>query len=312
MKLNNKTLGITFAALLLIYLLTKIFSGNKERSFDPQIISIDTSSITKIMVDPANDEAFSLEKTGSGWQVTKTGQQFSATTSSVNGLLGNLQNVKAERIVSKNVERHTDYNVDDSSGTRIELMAGTKKVGDVMVGRFNFNQATRSGISYVRITENPEVFSVDGFLSMSLSQGADNYRDKQLLSLNSDDVTKIDLQQNGSILSYQKLGTQWQDESGASIDSSKMVTYLNNIRTINGGTFANNPEGEMGDKTNTLTIAGNNMTAPVQINVYTSLDTSQHFVIHSSANDEGYFFSDSSGIYQRLVGGFANVRSEEE
>ena len=312
MKLNNKTLGITFAALLLIYLLTKIFSGNKERSFDPQIISIDTSSITKIMVDPANEEAFSLEKTGGGWQVTKSGQQYSATTSSVNGLLGNLQNVKAERIVSKNVERHQDYNVDDSSGTRIELMAGSEKVGDVMVGRFNFNQATRSGISYVRVTENPEVFSVDGFLSMSLSQGADNYRNKQLLSLNTDDVTKIDLQQNGSRLSYQKLGTQWQDESGAQIDSSKMVTYLNNIRTINGGTFANNPQGEMGDKANTLTIAGNNMISPVEINVYASRDTSQHFVIHSSDNAEGYFFSDSSGIYQRLVGGFANVRSDVE
>ena len=34
--MNNKTLAIVFGALLLVYLLTKVLSGNRERSFDPQ------------------------------------------------------------------------------------------------------------------------------------------------------------------------------------------------------------------------------------------------------------------------------------
>ena len=313
MKINNKTLGIAFAALLLIYVLTKLLGGNKERSFDPQILSIDTTQVTKLMVDPANDEApFTLERTGSGWGLTKGGKNYGATATSVNSLMGNLINVKADRVVSKNPERHRDYSVDDTTGTRIEVFGGNKKLADVVVGRFNFNQATRSGISYIRLKDQPSVFSVDGFLSMSLSQGADNYRNKQITSVNSEDITRISLDATGVQRSYQKTGTVWQDESGNPIDSAKMVSYLNNIRSVMGVTFADDPSSQVGDKLNTLRIEGNNMSGPLEVNIYSAQDTSQQFVVHSSANTEGYFYSDSSGVYQRLVTSFDDPRSADE
>ena len=313
MKINNKTLGIAFGILLLIYFLTKLVGGNKERSFDPQILSIDTSQVTKINVEPANNATpFSLEKTGSGWSLMVDDKQFSATSSSVSGLLGNLQNVKAERVVSKNPARYQDYSVDDTTGTRIELHAGSKKLGDVMVGRFNFNQATRSGISYLRLTEEEPVYSVDGFLSMSLSQGSDNYRDKSITSINSEDVTRITLADGSNARSYSSVGTDWQDEAGNAIDSAKMVSYLNNIRTVSGVDFVVDPAAQMGAKINTLTIEGNNMDQPVEVNVYASQDTTHHFVVHSSTNQEGYFFSDSSAIYKRLITSFEDPRSTDE
>ncbi len=313
MKINNKTLGIAFVALLVLYFATKFIGGNKERSFDPQILSIDTSQVTKVVIDPANDELpFELEKTGSGWSLTKDGKQFGATTSSVHGLLGNLQNVKAERVVSKNPDRYSDYSVDDTTGTRIELFAGSKKLGDVVVGRFNFNQATRSGISYLRLKDSESVFSVDGFLSMSLSQGADNYRNKSITSLNSEDITRITLEDGSMSRSYSSVGTSWQDESGTPIDSAKMVSYLNNIRSVSGVDFLDDPTSQMGDKVNTLRIEGNNMVQPLEVNIYTSQDTSHHFVVHSSANAEGYFFTDSSAVYKRLITSFEEPRQAEE
>ena len=310
MKINNKTLGIAFAALLLIYFLSKLLGGNKERSFDPQILSIDTTQVTKLIVDPANDDpSFTLERTGSGWGLTKDGKTYGATATSVNSLMGNLIDVKAERVVSKNPDRHRDYSVDDTTGTRIEVIGGSKKLADVVVGRFNFNQATRSGISYIRLQDQPAVYSVDGFLSMSLSQGADNYRNKQITSLNSEDITRITLEATDAQKSYQLSGAEWQDESGDPIDSAKMVTYLNNIKSVMGITFADDPTTQMGDKVSTLRIEGNNMSGPLEVNVYTAQDTSQQFVVHSSANTEGYFYSDSSGVYKRLIGSFDDPRS---
>ena len=65
-----------------------------------------------------------------------------------------------------------------------------------------------------------------------------------------------------------------------------------------------NRQSDVGSKLKVLSVEGNNMSAPVQIECFASQDTSHHFVIHASTNNEGYFFSDSSGIYDRLFGKF--------
>jgi Domain of unknown function (DUF4340) len=298
--MNNKTLALAFGALLLIYLLTKLLGGNKERSFDPNIVSIDTASVNKIIVHPAQGQAsFEINKTGLDWQLQRGTEQFQATSSAVLGLLSNLTAVNADRIVTKSEERYKDYAVDQEGGTRIELLNGSKKIGDLVVGRFNFNQATRSGVSYLKKFDEPEVYSVDGFLSMSLAQGFDNYRNKTLTSLNSPDLTKITLEENGSGISLIKPDSTWRYSTGAIADSAGVANYLNTVRSVTGSSFVNGKQ-DMGQLLKVLKIEGNNMAGAVQIDCYTSQDTTHHFVIHSSSNEEGYFFSDSSGIYSRL------------
>lgn len=298
--MNNKTLAIVFGALLLIYLLTKIFSGNRERSFDPEIVNIDTAQVNKIVIHPAQQgEIFELIKSGSDWLLQKDQQQYKATTSGVRSLLSNLTLIEAERVVSKNPERYKDYAVDDEGGTRIELFNSQKKLGDLMVGRFNFNQATRSGISYLRKYDEESVYSVDGFLSMSLSQGFDSYRNKVLTSLNSSDLTKITLQQDGRTQQVVKADSIWRNDAGTELDSTAVANYLNTVRSVSGNTFIGS-QNDVGERIKSLLIEGNNMPAPIEISCYVSRDTSHHFVIHASTNEEGYFFSDSSGIYDRL------------
>ena len=298
--MNNKTLAIVFGALLLIYLLTKFLGGNKERSFDPEIVSIDTASVDKIIIHPAQKEdIFEIAKTGGGWQLQRGQEQFQATSASVGSLLSNLALIEAERVVSKNPDRYKDYAVDEEGGTRIELFQGQKKLGDLVVGRFNFNQATRSGISYIKNFEDDAVYSVDGFLSMSLSQGFDNYRNKFLTSLNSSDLTKITLEENGNASIMMKADSVWRTDAGIELDSAAVDSYLSTVRSVSGSTFVND-QNDVGQRLKTLKIEGNNMSQPVDIHCYTSQDTSHHFVIHASTNSEGYFFSDSSGIYNRL------------
>jgi len=162
------------------------------------------------------------------------------------------------------------------------------------------------------LKDQPAVYSVDGFLSMSLSQGPDNYRNKQITSLNSDDITRVSLDESGMKKSYQMAGGSWQDESGNSIDSAKIVTYLNSIKSVMGATFVDDPATQMGDKVSSLRIEGNNMAGPVEVNVYSAQDTSQQFVVHSSTNAEGYFYSDSAGVYQRLIGSFYDPKNSDE
>lgn len=302
--MNNKTLAIVFGALMVIYLLTKLLGGSKERSFDPEIIGIDTSEVTLINVDPSGEAAFSIKRVdGNTWVLEREGSTYAATSASVMSLLGNLVSINAERVVSKNPERFKDYGVDVETGTSIKVLNGDKVLGNLMVGRFNFNQATRSGTSYVKKGDGEEVYAVEGFMSMSLSQGMDNYRNKELLKLVPEDLTKLTLEDGGNATTVLRPDSIWRFSGGELVDSAAISTYLNALRSVNGGTFAMG-KSDVGVKTNELVIEGNNMGAPVVIECYASADTSHHFVIHSSLNEEGYFFSDSSGIYDRLFAKF--------
>lgn len=309
--MNNKTLGITFGVLLLIYLLFKFAGGNRERSFDPEIIAIDTSLVDRIEIKPANGAPFTLKKiSAAGWSLEVNGKVYESTTASVQSLLGNLTSIKADRIVSKNPAKFADYNVNDSLGTFISLYDEAKSLGGLVVGRFSFNQATRNGISYLKPIDKGEVYSVDGFLSMSLSQDHNNYRNKELLALDKEALTKINLSLDGGGVAFAKGASSW-TANDLAVDSAAMATYLSTLNNVTGANFLEDPSSELGLQVGQVVFEGNNMLQPVQVSAYVARDTSQDFVLHSSLNDEAYFYSDSSGIYNRIFGKLMDLASNE-
>ena len=309
--MNNKRLAIIFAGLALIYVLSKLFGTNRERSFDPNIIQVDTSQVTSVVVHPAQGApAFTLRREGAGWKLDNNGKSYTVTSSAINALLSNVSSIKADRVVSKNPEKYLDYGLDDLARTKLELKNGDKIIDGVEVGRFNYNQTTRSGISYIKKAAAPEVYSVEGFLSMSLNQAMDNYRNKMILQTTRDDLTRISYNSAGVNYEYANQGGFWVDENNQPVDSVGMQSYLSTLGSISGNQFADEASA-IGSELGTMLIEGNNMAGPVEIGVYASQDTSQQFVLSSSLNPEGRFFSDSSGIYKRLIADFFAVRGEQ-
>ncbi len=304
--MNNKTLGIVFGALLLIYLMTKLFGGPKDRSFDPNILQIDTASVTKIEIQPSEGEpSFTLDRSGGQWVLQRNGQSFDLAMGSVGTLLSNLESIRAERIVSKNAERFSEYNVDDSTGTVIDIYAGGKKVKELVAGRFSFNQATRSGISYIRLLNDDAVYAVDGFLSMTLTQSFDNYRDKSMLKLNQADLTKVSFQEGTTRIEIAKNGNSWMTDV-TEVDSTAMASYLSNISSVSGTAFLDD-RSQVGQKIKEITFEGNNMTGPVTITCYQAEGASQPFVLNSSMNADAFFLSDTIGVHDRLFGKFSEI-----
>lgn len=304
--MNNKTLGIVFGALLLIYLMTKLFGGPKDRSFDPNILQIDTASVTKIEIQPSEGEpSFTLDRSGGQWVLQRNGQSFDLAMGSVGTFLSNLESIRAERIVSKNADRFSEYNVDDSTGTVIDIYAGGKKVKELVAGRFSFNQATRSGISYIRLLNDNAVYAVDGFLSMTLTQSFDNYRNKSMLKLNQADLTKVSFQEGTSRIEIAKNGNSWMTDL-TEVDSTAMAGYLSNISSVSGTAFLDD-RSQVGQKIKELTFEGNNMTGPVTITCYQAEGASQPFVLNSSMNADAFFLSDTIGVHDRLFGKFSEI-----
>jgi len=182
-------------------------------------------------------------------------------------------------------------------------------LADFIVGRFNFNQQTRQALSYVRLTEEEEVYAVDGFLSMTFGQDINAFRNKQILKIDGvDAVNGIQLQSGDTALNFQKLNGNWVLNNEQPVDSTKMATYLSGLLFVAGNTFADDFTPSSNPEQSLRIQAG---ATPVTINAFPDANGEKDFVIQSSQFPEALFSSDSSGIYNRLFTKLTEVRSEE-
>lgn len=313
--MDNKKLLYILIALLGVYGLNKLFSGKKERSFKTELIVVDTAQVTAITVFPKADEfaEVSMKKENDEWIISKGDFSTKAVTSSINSLLEQLALIKTQRIAAKSEEKWADYEVEEGKGTRMVVYTGSKVVSDFIIGKFDFKQSPQAQqqfqqqqqptiTSYVRLNGEPETYAVDGFLSMSLGQGFDAYRNKELIAITKEDINQLDFSEGNSSYSINKSPIGWAVNGTEVLDSTKVDSYLTALSNISGTEFVNDFDAvQHSDKlAKSLTIKANNMVEPVSIHCYADSTRAKPFIIHSTLNKDGYFASDSAGIYSRI------------
>ena len=310
--MNNKTLLFIFLGLVGIYLLSQVFSNQQERSFKTELIQIDTASVRAITVDPkgADTDPFTLKRENSAWIATKGNINTKASASAVNALLGTLPEIKTKRIAAKNPEKWAEYEVEEGAGIRIKIEDDKKVLEEFIVGRFSFNQQARTATSFIRLEGEDEVYAVDGLLSMTLGQGFDNYRNKQLLKLQPEmDISEFSYETPEGLFQYTRQDGQWLLNGETALDSAKVSNYLNVLRNISGATFADDFDDVNAEKLKfkTLSAKGNNILEPLVVSCYRDTTRERPFVFQSSQNLEVYFDSDSTGLFDQIFKGLEDL-----
>ncbi len=299
--MNNRNLLIIFGLLLVVYLATRLFSGQKERSFNPDLVQIDTAKVSKIIMNPKKDEFVDVvleRKTTGGWQINKGDFSTEAQESSVEGLLKQVQRIKAKRITAKKKDKWTDFEVNENQGTRVRIFENSKKVADFMVGGFSFDQASRSGTTFVRPFDDDNVYAVDGFLSMTFGNGFDGFRNKKLFDLNAEEITGFSVSLPGNQYAFLKVGNEWQGPEGIAPDSVKIASFLNGLNNARGSAFFNEPTASL-NKLGALEISLADGSSS-SVEVFENPDGEKPFILMASANPDANFISDSTGVYKQL------------
>ncbi len=310
--MNNKILGIILLLLLGIYGATQMFSGKTESSYKSEIVELDPSTVTlmKIYNKADNMEEVLLKKEGENWTISKGGLTVAAREDAVTSMLSMLELIKAKRIASKSKDKWKDFEVEEGAGNRLMVYAGDKLLTDLYVGRFQFNQQAQqmqgmqqapSGTSYLRLGGADNVYALDGFLSMSLGQGFNSFRNKSLVKLDKAQISGFSVNSEKGNYSCSKVGNIWQTEDGAKLDSAKVANYVNALATVNGGDFIDDVnKAELTSlPTQSVTIQTNEKPNPVVLNCYFKEGEPKPYIIHSSEND-AYFLSDDNGIPTRI------------
>ena len=302
MKLNNiKLIGI-LVALVVVYGIVQLTGGKKKsKSLRTELVSIDTARVSSLRVTSSVGEV-ALKKEGENWKLTlPSGKIVGANKSSVDGVLGALLTIVPSRMATKNEANWKDYQV-DSTGTRVVVNEGNETTLDLVIGRFGM-QDQQNYHTFVRLSEDKEVYAANNFMSFSVSTEASSYRNKILGRIKKDSLSNVLLSYpSDSSVQLTKAGDFW-TANGQLTDSTNVAKYLSGLNYITGNTFVEDQEG--------LTIPVISATfqftnrEDLLIEGYLS-DTI--WVFHSSENEEGYF--SDQGIFDKVFKGLGEFSAE--
>jgi hypothetical protein len=308
--LNTKTLIILLVILGGIYLITKL-TEKEDRTFRSEMVTIDSADVTKIVILPklgSDGQEVIITKTGYEWKLESEGKTYKADPSSIKNVLAELMRMKSERVAAVDESKWNEYEVSDSTGTRIQLFKNKKMITDLYVGKFDYSQPkgpqnpyqqNRGKMStYVRPAEDMEVYVVDGFIKMSIQPSVNAYRDKTLFASNKDDLTKITFNYStfdNFVLSKEE--GKW-FLNGIPTDSTKTVRYLNKLARVTSSNFIDEVEPLSNSPAFQVKIEGNNI-LPVELKAFPA-DSTNKFVITSSRVPDAKYSGLKAGLFDRI------------
>jgi uncharacterized protein DUF4340 len=301
--MNNKVLLLVFAGLLAVYGLSKVFSGKGERSFNPDIITVDSTKVDAVTLHPKADSLseVKLKKEENGWTASRAGKSYPASEEAVQQLFANLAKVTTSHIAAKSKQKWPAFELEATQASHVEVFAASKKLADFYVGKFTVNQQARQITSYFRLAGDDAVYAVEGMAGMMLGQGMDAYRDKHALDFELHNVGELRFEGDQSA-SITKSGDAWLLDGTGPLDSAKVRDFLMNLSQISGDEFAHNfdPVLENGNLLKTLTLSGTSLPAPIVVRCWHDTTRAKPFVIQSSQFPLSFFESDSTRLFKRI------------
>lgn len=303
---KNKVLIIVFGVLVLIYLGNRFIGSDNERNFKSELVSLDTAAVTKVVVmAKANDaKPVTLSKENNQWSVSNGAMSDKADQRIANNMLVSLRQLNPQRLVANSSKKWSQYEVNDSLGTRVQIYSGEELLSDLMIGKFTFNQQARTAATFVRLSNEEEVYTVDGFLSSTFNQDFNGFRDKTFINTVPDNLTSLKFAYPGdSSFSLSKVSDKWQ-MNGVSVDSTAVIRYLNGLRKLDQSEFEDDFKASQAP-VYTLTIDGNNMNSIV----VKGFRKDDEIILNSTLNPDAYFKEGNLNVFEKVFVSLAIFKS---
>ncbi len=313
-KLNTKWLVGIFAGLLLIVLLVtlndKKATLNRNRSFRSQLTDFDSARVTSVVIYPKSQkDQIVLKKDGRSWSVQEGNKKYSADESAVKNAIENLISMTAIRMASRDKSSWKEFEVTDSSSTRVQVLTGKKVVADLFIGKFTYQQPKNANqyqymrqrgtlTSYVRIAGDDAVYALDGLLSMTFNRQASDFRNRVIIKSEAKDWNKLSFAIPGGSFNLIKQNEKWMID-GILADSASVAKYLNGIQNLSSVNYIDQPALDKTEPDYTLSIEGANLQNPIKIKAFRT-DTANMYALTSSMNEGSYFSGKQSGLFTKI------------
>lgn len=299
---NMKRISIILGVLLVLLIALKLKDRKQgDRSFKAYIMQVDTAKVDAIKIHLKPDgQVVNLTKDGKNWMMDFDGKKVQADRGNVYDILSQVNQLKPKQVVATSKNKWRDYEVDDSLGSRVELLNGNKPLADFVIGKFSYSQPKgqnpymqqRQNVimtSYVRNSNENNVYAVNGYLSMLFNRQLTSFRDNGVVLGDPANWTKLIYTYPDSSFTLLKQQDHWMVD-GMLADSAAVAKYFSQIRMLTDQNF--DDESVINDNPKaiyTVRIEGNNLSSIVVKGIKNNMG---EIVYTSSINKGNLFKSD--------------------
>lgn len=302
-KFSTLKLGGIFILLLIVVLAVEYYEEDAQSgTFRQSLSNINIDKVSSIVIYPKskNPKEISLIKKNEKWFVKLIDDKlFNADEENVKQAIIQLAGLKPSNLSANDPAKWNEFQV-DTTGTRVKVYEEGNNTLDIILGRFSYKgqqQQQMYGMygkqpemySYVRLTNENEVYSVEGFLDMSFNRVSDYWRDQKIVNGKSDNWKKLTFSYPAdSSFVLEKKENNWFYDVFVKTDSALVTKFLKQMEYISHSFFVNDVElASLGKETFKLTIESDNDPA-IQVNAYTH--NVHEWIITTNLN-EGTIFS---------------------
>ena len=192
----------------------------------PVIVKINPADVSQLIIK--QKEPVTLKKTKGQWQIAEP-KPYPADQEAVAGVLSTLSGLNADRVVEEKASDRKQYGLDPA---QVELDISVKDgARQLLLG----DDTPAGGNVYAALTTDPRVFTIASYQKSSLAKSLNDLRDKSLVTLSADKVSRVELLKKGEDLEFDRTKDGWQilKPSSSPADSAAvnaLVSTLTNAR----------------------------------------------------------------------------------
>jgi hypothetical protein len=215
-------------------------------------------------------------------------------------MLNELMTIKADRVAATEKSEWSQYELTDTSSTRVKVEEGGKITADFRIGKFSFQQPNTM-TTYIRLSDGDQVYAVNGFPGMTFNRNAGDLRDKTLVNLRTDDITRITFAypaDSSFVLIRDK--NAWKINNKEWVDSTKTAEFLNSIANLSSYDLIDDNI-KPGNEVFSVNIEGKNF-KPVKLQAFEA-DTTVKYIVTSTYNTDARFDGKKGDLVNRVFVG---------
>ncbi|MGO9271034.1 MAG: DUF4340 domain-containing protein [Terriglobia bacterium] len=199
--MKKKYLNTAIAIVVFGVLIGSMLWYNKRQSHEPstttskpeeKVFPVETKTIASFTLTSKDGKKFTCRRDGSAWSIVDP-QKLGVDQSAVDGFLSSLTSATVDEVVDPHPANLKDFGL-DSPATTIDVSTSGKPTQFTLL--LGDDTPTSSGL-YAQVGGNPRVITLPDYLKTSLEKSMFDLRDKRVVTLDPDQLQKIEVESKG-------------------------------------------------------------------------------------------------------------------
>jgi hypothetical protein len=170
----------------------------------PVILKIDPANTTQLVIKQKGSDPVTLEKAAGTWQITGP-KSYPADQNAIAGMLSTLSGLSADRLVADKGANLSQYGL-AAPAVELDITGKGHSTQQLLLG----DDTPVGGNAYAALAADPKVFTVSNYNKSSLNKSLNDLRDKSLITISADKVSRVELLKKGEDIEFDRTKDGWQ------------------------------------------------------------------------------------------------------